>query len=87
MESTNQLLKKAVFLNENDRIGLFIFIPFEHKTHQSYQIEQKKIDIFNDFVAFLNFFLALLKLNRIETVFVFECRGASQWRNMKQKLF
>ena len=86
MESTNQLLKKAVFLNENDRIGLFIFILFEHKSCPSYQIGPKK-NVYNDFFGIFKFVLAFLKPNCHQVVLFVVAEVFHKWKNANEKIF
>ena len=78
--STISILKITFFRNEIDWIGLFILFPLNNRTHQSYQIKQKK-SISTDFVAFLNFFWLLLKPNCLEIHF----RSVSQMAEYKRE--
>ena len=85
-EWTNQLLKKAVFLNENDRIGLFIFIPFDHKSCQSYQIGRKYQRLLR-VCGILNFFLAYLKPNCNKVLLFVITKEFHKWPNANEKIF
>ena len=62
-EYTNPLFKKTVFQNENDRIGLIIFIPvitFETQT-KTFKVTRSKIGQKLQFLGIFNLFLIFLK--------------------------
>ena len=84
METTISIKKNTVFHNENDRIGLFIFIPFDHKSCQSYQIGRKYQSLLQ-VCGTLKFFLGFFKPKLLRSHVVCYCQRVSQMAECKRE--